>query len=265
MTDELADPVKLVFDRRRFLSVDYLGTLDISVGIENQHPVATLVIESLALRFQSRRPTFGAENADPRTTMVYAGPPISISPSKLGYCTVTLRPNLLFVPHTNLFDVAVVYRLHTEIIGELRSFIGQGWFVLVRPAPQLFGKVFISYKEPEDRILADLLFNFAKDAGFDPYMAPPDIKSGSRIWGKKIPTAIQESKLLFAIWTNNTTKGTGVRKEIKLARQHCIDIVPLLEKNASDPKLFGRDVEYTQFDADEPHLIFSEVIATKRA
>lgn len=263
MTDELAHPLKLVFDRREFLKVDYLGTLDISIGIENQHPVATLVIESLALRFQSRRPVSGGD-ADPRTTVLYSGSPISISPTRLGYCTVTVRPSLLFAPNTNSFDVAIAYRLHTETIGELQSFIGQGWFLLIRPAPRLFGKVFVSYKEPEDRNLADLLFNFAKDAGFDPYMAPPDIKSGSRIWSKKIPTAIRGSKFVVVIWTDKTVGGTGVQKEIKLARKNCIDIVPLLEKKATDPKLFGRDVEYTRFDGDDPHLAFAEVIAARR-
>jgi len=263
MTDELAHPIKLVFDRREFLKVDYLGTLDINIGIENQHAVATLVIESLALRFQSRRPISGGD-ADPHTTVLYPGSPISISPGKLGYCTVAVRPSLLFVPYTNLFDVAIAYRLHTDTISELQSFIGQGWFVLIRPAPRLFGRIFISYKEPEDRNLADLLFNFAKDAGFDPYMAPPDIKSGSRIWSKKIPTAIRGSKFMAVIWTDKTAGGTGVQKEIKLARQDSIDIVPLLENKAADPKLFGRDVEYTRFDRDGPHLVFAEVIASRR-
>jgi len=34
--------------------------VEISIGIENQEPKATMIIESLALRFQSRRPILAA-------------------------------------------------------------------------------------------------------------------------------------------------------------------------------------------------------------
>jgi hypothetical protein len=223
-----------------------------------------MVIESLALRFQSRRSIVGSNSADPYTTVVHPGAALSILPAKLGYCSVQIYPNLLFLPHTNYFDVAITYRLCTEKIGALQSFIGQGWFVLIKPAPQIFGKAFISYKEPEDRNLSELLFEFAKDAGFDPYMAPRDVKTGSRIWSKKIPAAIKSSKFTFVIWTSNTLTGPGVKKEIKIARENGIEIVPLLERKASDPRLFGRDVEYTRFDADNAALTFAEVVAARR-
>lgn len=264
MTDGIADPIKLVFDKREFLIVHYLGVLNINIGVENQDPEATLLIESLALRFHSRRSTLHDENADPHTTVVHPGPALSIAPGKLDYCTVQVRPNLLFLRHTNYFDVATTYRLCAERVGELQSFIGKGWFVLVRPAPQMFGKAFISYKEPEDQGLANLLFEFASDAGFEPYMAPPDVRTGSRIWGKKIPTAIKDSKFMFVIWTGNTPAGRGVKREIKIARQNRIEIVPLLERKAPDPKLFGRDVEFTRFDTDNADLSFAEVVAARR-
>jgi TIR domain len=264
MTDGTEPPIKLIVNKRGGLSVHYLEQIPISIGIENRHPAGTMVIESFALRFQSRRSKPEDINADPHTTVVYPGGVLSISPMKLDYCTIQVRPNLLFFGPTNVFDIAVSYRLCGERIGELQSFIGEGWFVLIRPAPQLFGKVFISYKEPQDRVLADLLFGFAADAGFEPYMAPPDVKPGSRVWGSKIPTAIKDSKFMFVIWTTNTSAGSGVKKEIKIARKNVVQIVPLLEKEASDPKLFGGDVEYTRFDAENPMLTFAQVVASRR-
>lgn len=263
MTDG-TDPIKLVFDKSEFLTVHYLEPLDISIGVENKDHEAAMVIESLALRFQSRRPRLGGDNADPHTTVLDPGAALSVPPAKLSYCTVQVRPSLLFLKYTNYFDVAITYRLHNEKIGDHQSFIGQGRFAIIKPAPQIFGKVFISYKEPEDRNLADLLFEFAKDAGFEPYMAPPDVRTGSRIWGKKIPAAIKESKFMFVIWTGNAPAGTGVKREIKIARNNRVEIVPLLEGKVPDPKLFGRDVEYTRFDAANADIAFAEVVAARR-
>ncbi len=262
MTDGAAYPIKLLVDKTKRLSVHYLGNLGINIAVENQNPKATVVIDSLALRFQSRS-SAGSVTADPHTMIVHPGGALSIPPAKLDYCTVQVCPNLLFLKYTNVFDVAVSYRL-SDNIGELQSFITEGWFVLIEPTPQLFGKVFISYKEPEDRPLAELLFEFTRDAGFEPYMAPPDIKTGSRIWGKKIPAAIVESRFIFVIWTSNTPGGPGVKKEIKIARKNGIGVVPLLVRTATDPRLFGRDVEYTRFDAGSAALTFAEVVAARR-
>ena len=264
MTDAASPPIKLVIDKREHLIVHYLESLGISIGIENPNPSATLVINSLALRFQSRRSRPDPDNADPYTTVLHPVEGLSVPPLKLAYRTIEVRPTLHCLTYTNFFDVVVSYRLCTEIVGEVQSFIGEGWFAIIKPAPQLFGRVFISYKEPEDRSLADLLFQFAKDAGFDPYMAPADLKTGSRIWGQKIPVAIKQSKFMFVIWTGNTAGGPGVKKEIKIARKNKIQIVPLLERKSPDPKLFGRDVEYTSFDLDKAALTFAEVVAVRR-
>ncbi|GEM_PF-5458815 len=265
MTDGVETPIKLVVDKHEFLNVHYLESLGISIGVQNKDQEATMVVESLALRFKSRRSSTGGDSADPYTTVVYPGQPVSIPPGKLGSCTVQVAPNLVFLGYTNYFDVAVTYRLHTEKIGKRRSFIGEGWFAIIKPAPQLFGKVFISYKEPEDRRFADFLFALAKDAGFDPYIAPADVKTGSRIWGRKIPAAIKASKFMFVIWTRNAPKGPGVKREIGIARANKVEIVPLLKRKTPDPKLFGRDVEYTRFDDDDATLIFAEVVAARRS
>lgn len=261
---EIPHPISLSFDKSEPLSVDYLSSLDIGIGVRNEQSEATMVIESLALRFQSRRQGADGTKADPHATVVYTGDILAIPPKKLTYCTVKVRPSLLFLANSNLFDVAITYRLDAEKTGDRREFAGDGWYIVVRPAPQLFGKVFVSYKEPEDRRLADRIFQFAKDAGFNPYMAPPHLRPGSRIWREKIPPAIKESRCMFVIWTRNSAKGTGVKREIKIARSSKIDIVPLLDRGTTDPKLFGAGVEYTQFDADDADVAFADFVAARR-
>jgi TIR domain len=263
MTSALTHPIKVVVDREKPLRANYLNKLTINIALENQDPSVGVVIDSLALRFQSRSKA-SSVTADPRTMVVHPGGALQIPPTKLNYCTVDVWPNLLFLKYTNVFDIAVSYRLSNSI-SQLRSFITEGWYVLIEPAPQLFGSVFISYKEPEDRVLAELLFEFTKDAGFDPYMAPPDVKTGSLIWGRKIPSAVKQSKFMFVMWTSNTPSGRGVKKEITIARENGIAVVPLLATGVKDPKLFGRDVEYTQFDINNAALAFAEVVAARRA
>jgi TIR domain len=264
MTDTVGPDIKVVVDKSAHLSVHYLEPIRISIGIENLSSTATLVIDSISLRFQSRRARPDPTTADPYTTVLRPIEALSMSPRTLAYRTIEVRPSLHCLTYTNYFDVVVGYRVCAGAIGEPQSFIGEGWFAIVNPAPQLFGKVFISYKEPEDRSLADLLLQFARDVGFDPYLAPADLKTGSRIWGKKIPAAIKQSKFMFVIWTGNTSAGHGVKREINIARKNKIEIVPLLERKTPDPKLFGRDVEYTEFDSDKAALTFADVVIARR-
>lgn len=256
--------MRFIVDKSKPLDVDYLHPINVKIGIENTDPAAHLVVESLALRFQSRRPNWPQDKPDPFTTVVYPEGAISIPPAKADYCTIPVTPNLNFFGVTNEFEIAVTYRLFRNKISKSRPFTGEGWFILIHPAPRLFGKTFISYKEPEDRSLANQLFQFATDAGFEPYMAPPDIKTGSLIWGQKIPAEIKSSRFMFVIWTRNTPKGPGVKKEIRIAREQGIRIVPLLAENVPDPMLFGRDVEYKEFDVNNPALAFAQVVDARR-
>lgn len=263
MNDAENELIKLTVDKANPANVNYLQTVSLTIAIENAGNSATLVIDSLALRFQSRSSP-GSSVADPHTTIVHPGAALSIAPNKLDYCAVHVRPNLLFLKYTNVFDVAISYRLSPNFV-ELNSFIGLGSYLVVNPAPQLFGQVFISYKEPEDRALADLLHELARDAGFAPYIAPADLQAGSQIWTEKIPAAIKASKCVFVIWTENAPKGPGVRREVKLAEQYGVRIVPLLAKGTTfDTRLFGADTEYTTFEPDRASLPFANVVERQR-
>jgi hypothetical protein len=262
---EAADPVlKLVLDKGKHVIVDYLQTIPVSIGIENPHPTAAMAVESLTLRFQSRGPLPAGVDSDPNTTIIHPDAVLAIPPRTLGYLTVQVRPNLLFQRSTNYYYVVVGYRLNTDKIGKLEFWTGEGGFVIIKSAPQMFGKTFISYKEPEDRALAELLFEFAKDAGFRPYLAPADISTGSRIWGKKIPSEIKTSKFMFVIWTAHAPLGPGVEKEIRIAGRNKIEIVPFVERSAPRPRLISKDVELAVFDATSAAITFAQVVAARR-
>jgi hypothetical protein len=264
MNDAERELIRLTIDKANPAKVNYLQTVSLTIAVENIGTSATVVIDSLALRFQSRSSP-GSSVADPHTTVVHPGGALSVAPSKLDYCTVQVRPNLLFLKYTNVFDVAISYRLSPNFV-DLNSFIGLGSYLVVNAAPQLFGQVFISYKEPEDRNLANLLYDFARDAGFDPYIAPADLQTGSQIWTDKIPAAIKASKCVFVIWTPNAPKGPGVKREVKIAQQHGVRVVPLLSKGTSfDTRVFGTDTEYTAFEPDRASLQFAAVVETQRS
>lgn len=265
MTNPTSAPLQFIVDRSRFLRIHYLETVNLDLGIQSKHTSATLVIDSLALRFASRRGSPTTLKVQPETNVIFPGGPISVEPMKKTHCTIPIRPNLLFLKGSNYFEVAATYREAGIRIGTPESLVDQVSFAIIDPAPCFFGQVFISYKEPEDRSLADRLFEFAHDAGFKPYMAPPDIRTGTQIWGKKIPPEIKASRFLFVIWTNNSLKGPGVKREIKIARDNKIAVVPFLEKKCRDPKLFGRDVEYMQFDRRDPDEAFAKVVEARRS
>jgi hypothetical protein len=50
----------------------------------------------------------------------------------------------------------------------------------------------------------------------------------------------------------------------RIAKENGVPIVPLLEESAVDPRLFGRDVEYTRFHIHDAAKIFASVVAAKR-
>src|SRR5205823_5830404 len=99
MTDGARPVIRLVVERRH-LNLHYLETLGVNIGVENQDRRATMVVESLALRFQSRRSRPDNAKADPHTIVIYPGRALSIPPVKLDYCTVPVLPNLHFLKYT---------------------------------------------------------------------------------------------------------------------------------------------------------------------
>jgi hypothetical protein len=171
--------------------------------------------------------------------------------------------------YTNVFDVQVSY--HRQVRNRLSKLLmeakprGESSFLIIRPAPSVFGNIFISYKEPEDRELAIVFYNLAVAAGFAPYMAPTDMKPGSQIWREKIPQAIRNSKAAFVIWTSKAALGKGVEREIRLCRTNKIPDILLLEEGVSPPSAHkATDLEWTPFKITEAAIVFANAIRSYR-
>src|SRR5439155_5039985 len=98
----------------------------------------------------------------------------------IGHTSIEVIPNLFFFKGTNQYTITIEYRTERDgTLGAIRKRRHPGSWILVYDAPPLFGDAFISYKEPEDLQLAEQLKELCKRAGFVPYTAPADIRTGS--------------------------------------------------------------------------------------
>jgi TIR domain len=242
-------------------TVDFLSNISLPIQITNQSSFI-VVVETIALQFQS---DYRVPRSDVTVEENCHG--FSIEPSNLGYRYVRVVPNLIFRPFTNVFDVKVCYRrsLKSRLSKELNHEKHEVAYLIVNPAPPIFGEVFISYKDPEDYYLAKQLHELAKHAGFAPYVAPEDMHPGTEIWEQKIPQAIQRSKFMFVIWTSNTRAGTGVQKEIRICRKAGVQDILLLEKGVVRPTQYRRsNKEYVRFEPDRAILEFGKTLQALR-
>jgi hypothetical protein len=256
-TLELLVSIPLLQERR----VDYLNDIVVPIQINNASGPCVL-IESIALRFQSDWRCAAGE-----VIIVHSCSGLEIEPGRMAYDNVRVVPNLLFRPNSNLFDVLITYRRSERgRLSEQLTHRCQGSYLVVTTAPQIYGEVFISYKDPEDLELAKLLYAIAERAGFVPYIAPEDVKTGTDIWREKIPLAIGSSKAVFVIWSANTPFGPGVPEEIRIGREARVPVVPLLENGAPVPDEFRAlsGVERTSFERDSAAVVFAKVIKARR-
>lgn len=243
--------------------VDYLKSIYLSVQIINgcARPV---LVESIALRFQTNL-TVPA----PDLTIRHDCHGVMVEPERMEYLNVKVTPGLVYRPYTNVFDVTVTYRRQEKTRRGARRTqskpSGESSYLIIRPAPRIFGNLFISYKEPEDLDLAKLFFALAEYAGYTPYIAPADMKPGSRIWQEKIPQAITASKAAFVLWTSKTPLGTGVQKEIKICRKSKVPDILLIEEGVDPPAEYqGSDIEWTRFARNNAPVVFANVIQSYR-
>jgi hypothetical protein len=244
-------------------NVNYLKSVHIPVQIINASS-RSVMIESVSFRFQTDLQVAAAD-----LTIEHECQGLVIQPGRMEYLTVKVVPHLVFRAYTNVFDVHVGYR-RQERHRLSKRFVeakprGESSFLIIHAAPSIFGNIFISYKEPEDRGLATMFYNLAMAAGFAPYMAPTDMKPGSRIWRDKIPQAIKNSKAAFVIWTSKTALGKGVKREIKLCRANGIPDILLLEEGVAPPSEHkATDLEWTPFAIAQAAIVFANAIRSYR-
>ncbi len=232
--------------------VDYLQHLDIPVSVLNRSQEKILV-DSIKLDFQ---PEWNQPSCDAVIEKACAG--FEIGPNKEEYRKVRVQPTPLFFGPTNCFNVMLTYR-RAGNIAERRVKVrkGVGHIILQEPSPTR-GQAFISYKDPQDADLKNIMKTVAVRVGFSPYVAPDDIQPGTSIWEEKIPPAIKGSKLCFVLWTGKTEFGEGVRREIAIARETKVRVIPLVETTAPIPREFQLDVEWTRFTRDSAPATFSQ-------
>lgn len=241
-------------------NVDYLGQITIPVGLNNSEPLP-LLVERVRLSFQS-----DFARSDPRTTIEVNFTDFVVPPFLLEYRNIRVIPSLLFLPNTNEFAIEVVYRL--EDSGKLTdqfTTAHAGSYIMVSPAAALFGNLFISFREPQDRPLADDMEKLAKRAGFTPFVASARLDPGTRLWEEKIVPALESSNVVCYLWTSNTPNATGVLREIEIARNAKIPEVLLIENGVAFPEAqFLKDSEYTRFSRENLIEDFAKVLSALR-
>jgi hypothetical protein len=238
---------------------DYLQRVEIPVSVSNRTP-NEIVIERILFRFQS-----DWSAATSAAISRHDFPDFRLAGDAEDYRKVVVVPSPLFRANTNCFDVCITYRkdsnwskVHQQVQ------LGAKYLIIREPPPQ-FGRMFISYKDPEDRQLAEILAVLCRRTGFQAYVAPADIRPGSDIWEDKIPREITNSRALLAICTERTPFGRGVSREIQIARNAGVRDIGFIQRGTACPSEYdGTSKELVFFDTSNPAPEFSEALVGLR-
>ena len=98
--------------------------------------------------------------------------------------------------------------------------------------------IFISYAT-EDRVRAKSIYDALEATGWDCWMASEDIPAGAE-WAEFIVDAIEKSKVFILILSASAIASREVRRELELAREHDLPIVPF----ALEETELGRAFKY---------------------
>ncbi len=85
--------------------------------------------------------------------------------------------------------------------------------------------VFISHSS-KDKEIADRICNIFEDGGLGCWIAPRDIPYGN-VWTEEIVSAIEASKVMLFIFSENSNDSMEVIKEINLALKNSVTIIPI--------------------------------------
>jgi hypothetical protein len=89
--------------------------------------------------------------------------------------------------------------------------------------------VFISYST-EDKLAADAVCSILENSGVRCWMAPRDIMPGSD-WGGSIVNGIRTSRVLLLIFSSNANQSKQIKREVEVAADGGVTIVPLRIEN----------------------------------
>lgn len=218
----------------------------------------TILIERVNLRFQSD---------SERSSELVAHPcSIELAPNASTQLTIPIVPNAQFRPYTNSFDIMVWLRTHaasgfSDTISELHH---PPAYIVVGEPRQDLGRVFISFKQPQDRELKNTMSEVARRAGFTPWTAERDSHIGADMWSD-IEASIHDSVAVVFLWTEETAFTDGVKREVALCRKHGVREKPLIQRGMPIPEPYqGSEIRHQIFDPATPTRVFATVIQELR-
>ena len=217
----------------------------------------TLFIEAAHLKFQ---PDTGAI-----PNYVECCPSLRLVSTGKGFIRVDVCPLPLYMEYTNQFDVLLKYRLEVGgRLGKLFTEPYEGFYTIINTAPPSLGDVFISFKQPEDQRLANILARYARRGGFSPNIFVHSPSLGAHQW-KSIEKLIAKSHSIFVVWGRRTEWGIGVRKEIRLCRRHHLREILLVEDGIALPDLYqGTKWTYKRYDPIDPARALCDAVSSLR-
>ncbi|MEO5825684.1 MAG: toll/interleukin-1 receptor domain-containing protein [Gemmatimonadales bacterium] len=235
------------------LRTAYYQAIDIPIRISNVS-ADTMIVERVALRFE-------AEPAIGHDLVIYACH-LTIPPNGSANHLISVLPPAHLSPFTNCFDIRLTYRVFGE--RNSRAFHSQVTHSLVLSLPASdVGRVFISYKRPEDLAKASELLKLANRMGFDAWL--DHVHLDAKPTWPEIASALAGSAAMLCLWTNFTSFSVGVEREIALARDMAIPIIAIIDLAASVPEHFqGSGLAYYRFDSNCTTRGFVEALETLR-
>ena len=235
----------------------YFEHVQISVTVVNESN-ASVLVEEIGLRFAS-------DDESAIAVSKPCGKVIDAHGSLDEQMTVIPTPR--YFANTNTYKIRVRYReLSVRGAAAQREHIYSGppWpFLIIHRSPDHLGTAFISFKQPDDRLLADIAARFSDRAGFDPYLAERHPAPGTDVW-KRIEKNLQASAGAIVLWTELTTWGPGVEREIGIIKAGKIPHALVIENSVQLPDGYDEEIEYVRFARAYPHEPFEKAVISIR-
>jgi len=238
----------------------YLESSPFTLWVKNTLAVP-IMLDQIQLTFQSSYPVPPAA-----VTSFHNCGGKSINPSAVTPIRVVITPNLLFMPDSNPIRQMVADICIQQLEGPIRKsgIVGAGSDYLNIRDAELFEQkqVFVSYRDDEDLVLAELAKTMLMRAGFTPYLARDDCGTGALYWEAKILPAIRSSIGTLVIWTHNTAaRPSEVLRELRYSREVHTPVGLFRGDEAGLPPDYpAHKLEYQAFTSSMPWVPFASAL-----
>lgn len=175
--------------------------------------------------------------------------PIEIQPGCISKnLEMKLEINLRLQPATNRSTLKVIFDING--VSKTITFDNQETkYIIINDRRSPGHKFFLSYKDPENKDMAEKLNHYLKKIGFKGYIAIENRKPGMDIWKEKIFPSIDDSAGLIVLWTSEAAKSQdSILREIKYARKKKKTIIFAKEKNIPLPDNIKKTIEYQEIE-----------------